>query len=119
MTVLFLTNDLMFTSRVAGVAARLGMPLKTAATPTALSELLAAEPDSLVLIDLTVPRVDPRALLAELKASATPRRAIIAYGPHVQENRLAEATAAGCDEVLTRGQFNAHMEETLAKWRSQ
>jgi CheY-like chemotaxis protein len=119
MTVLFLTTDLIFSSRLTGVAARLGMPLRTAATPIALSEFLAVEPDSLVLIDLTLPNIDLRTLTANLKAGATPPRAIIAYGPHVHENRLAEAAASGCDEVLTRGQFSAHMEETLAKWRSQ
>src|SRR5690242_20501208 len=110
MTVLFLTTDLMFTSRLAGVAARLGVALRTAGTPAALTELVAAEPDSLVLIDLTLSGLDPRTLVAELKASTTPPRTIVAYGPHVHENRLAEAAAAGCDEVLTRGQFSAQME---------
>jgi DNA-binding response OmpR family regulator len=117
MTILFLTADLMFSSRVAGAAARLGMSLKTAATPAALMELFAAEPISLVVIDLSSPRLDLPGLIGELKTSANTPRAIIAYGPHVHENRLAEAAAAGCDEVLSRGQFSARMEETLAKWR--
>ncbi|HKD36236.1 MAG TPA: hypothetical protein VKB78_05525 [Pirellulales bacterium] len=117
MTVLFLTTDLMFTSRLSGVASRLGMTLKIAATSAALIKLLAADPGSLVLVDLNSPGLDPRSLVADLKALSTPPQAIVAFGPHVHENRLAEATAAGCDEVLTRGQFNAHMEETLAKWQ--
>ena len=118
MAILFLTTDLMFSSRVAGAAARLGMTLKTAATPTAIIELLAAaERESLVLLDLNSPGVDPRQLTPALCASQNPPRAIIAYGPHVHEDRLAAATAAGCEVVLTRGQFNARMEETLAKWR--
>jgi CheY-like chemotaxis protein len=95
------------------------MALKTAGTPAALMDLLAAEPESLVLIDLSISNLDPRTLVAQLKAIAMPPRAIIAYGPHVHEERLAEAAAAGCDEVLTRGQFSARMEETLAKWRGQ
>jgi CheY-like chemotaxis protein len=119
MAILFLTTDLMFSSRVTGAAARLGMALKTAATPAALIELLAAaEPESLVLLDLNSPGVNPEQLAPALRASRNPPRAIIAYGPHVHEDRLAAATAAGCDEVLTRGQFNARMEETLAKWRA-
>jgi CheY-like chemotaxis protein len=119
MTILFLTNDLMFTSRVAGATTRLGMTLKTTGTPAALIDLLAAERESLVLLDLSLLGLDPRALVAELKTIANPPRAIIAYGPHVHENRLADAVAAGCDEVLSRGQFSARMEETLAKWRGQ
>jgi CheY-like chemotaxis protein len=119
MAILFLTTDLMFSSRVAGAAARLGMTLKTAATPTALIELLsAAEPESLVLLDLNSPGVDPRQLAPSLRASPNPPRTIIAYGPHVHADRLAAATTAGCEEVLTRGQFNARMDETLAKWRA-
>lgn len=117
MAILFLTTDLLFSSRVAGAAARLGMTLKTAATPAALIELLAAaDRESLVLLDLNSPGVDPQQLAPALRAGRNPPRAIIAYGPHVHEDRLAAATAAGCDEVLTRGQFNARMEETLAKW---
>jgi CheY-like chemotaxis protein len=116
MAILFLTTDLLFSSRVAGAAARLGMTLRTAATPAALIELLAAEPESLVLLDLNSSGVDPRQLAPALRAGQNPPRAIIAYGPHVHEDRLAAATTAGCDEVLTRGQFNARMEETLAKW---
>ena len=119
MAILFLTTDLLFSSRVAGAAARLGMTLKTAATPAALIELLAAaEPESLVLLDLNSPGVDPRQLAPMVRASQNPPRAIIAYGPHVHEDRLSAATAAGCNEVLTRGQFNARMEETLAKWQT-
>jgi CheY-like chemotaxis protein len=119
MTVLFLTTDLMFTSRLAGATSRLGMSLKIARKCDALIELLAAETDSIVLIDLTIPSLDLRTLVIELKTNATPPRAIIAYGPHVHEAPLAEAVAAGCDEVLTRGQFSARMEETLSKWRGQ
>ena len=34
-----------------------------------------------------------------------PELKLIAFGPHVQAVKLAEAEAAGCDLVLTRGQM--------------
>jgi hypothetical protein len=43
-----------------------------------------------------------------------PAARIIAYGPHVDEALLADAKEAGCDEVLTRGQFNKLFAELLA-----
>ena len=38
---------------------------------------------------------------------------MIAYGPHVDEAVLADAAEAGCDQVLTRGQFNKQYPELL------
>jgi CheY-like chemotaxis protein len=117
MEILFLTTDLLFSSRVSGAAARAGLTLQTVASPAALLELAAAAEESpLALLDLNSPGVDPVELAPALRALSNPPRAIIAYGPHVQEERLAAATAARCDEVLTRGQFNARMDEMLANW---
>ncbi|HEV2968407.1 MAG TPA: hypothetical protein VGY55_00370 [Pirellulales bacterium] len=95
------------------------MTIRTVGSAVALSEqVAAAEAPPFVLLDLNVPGLDPRQLVPDLRAAASPPRAIVAYGPHVHEDRLAAATAAGCDEVLTRGQFNARMDEVLAKWRA-
>ena len=117
MNILFFTSDLMFSSRVAGAAARLGMTLRTAGSAAALfAHLAEADTRPLVLLDLNTPSVDPAQLAPTLREAANPPRAIIAYGPHVHENRLAAAVAAGCDAVLTRGQFNAQMDAVLAKW---
>jgi CheY-like chemotaxis protein len=119
MEIIFLTTDLLFSSSVAGAAARIGLKLRTAATHAALLELAgAAEANSIVLLDLNSPGVEPADVVPALRALPNPPRAIIAYGPHVQEDRLVAAKAAGCDEVLTRGQFNATMDDVLRKWRS-
>jgi CheY-like chemotaxis protein len=119
MEIIFLTTDLLFSSRVAGAAARAGLKLRTAASQATLLELAgAAEANPIVLLDLNSPGVAPTDVVPALRALPNPPRAIIAYGPHVQEDRLAAAKAAGCDEVLTRGQFNATMDDVLRKWRS-
>jgi CheY-like chemotaxis protein len=117
-SILFLTTDLVFSSRVAGAAARSGLLMKTASNQAALLALAAAvRADSIAVLDLNSPDVDPEHIVPALRALPNPPRAIIAYGPHVHEDRLAAAAAAGCDEVLTRGQFNATMDDVLAKWR--
>jgi CheY-like chemotaxis protein len=118
MEIIFLTTDLLFSSRVAGAAARVGLSLRTVAGRTALLGTAAtAQADLIVLLDLNSPGVEPADIVPALRAAAHPPRAIIAYGPHVHEECLAAAKAAGCDEVLTRGQFNATMDNVLLKWR--
>ncbi len=117
MTILFLTNDLMFSSRVSGSAAKLGATLKVVASGQLLLESLAdAKPQALVILDLNAPGVDPAAIVPDLRSAELPPRAIVAYGPHVHEQRLAAAVAAGCDEVFSRGQFNAQMDAILGRW---
>jgi CheY-like chemotaxis protein len=117
MQIIFLTNDLVFSSRVAGAAARNRLSLQTAVSAAALIELTtSADARPLVLLDLNAPGVDPAQVVPALRALADPPRAIIAYGPHVHEKRLSAAKGAGCEEVLTRGQFSAQMDEVLRKW---
>jgi CheY-like chemotaxis protein len=116
-TILFLTNDLMFTSRVAGAAAKLGAALEIAGSDQLLLEkLIAASERAVVVLDLNASGVDPLSIVPKLRAAERPPRAILSYGPHVHEQRLAAAKTAGCDEVFSRGQFNAQMDEILGKW---
>jgi CheY-like chemotaxis protein len=118
MEILFLTTDLLFSSRVAGAAARMGVPVRTAGRSETLLEMAnASDGPAVVILDLNLSIVDPAQLVPALRSAAHPPRAVIAYGPHVQEDRLAAAKAAGCDQVLTRGEFSAGMDEALGKWR--
>jgi len=96
----------------------MGDQLETALSADALIAKLtgAAVPGAVVLLDLNSPGVDPAAVVPRLKSLPQPPQAIIAFGPHVHEQKLAAATAAGCDVVLTRGQFDSQMRELLAKF---
>jgi CheY-like chemotaxis protein len=117
MAILLLSADLLFSSRVAGAAERLGSKLQTVGTPDALLEALAAaDPWSLVLLDLNTFGWSISEWVTRMREAPQPPRAIVAYGPHVHTQRLDEATAAGCDAVLTRGHFNAQMDAVLAEY---
>jgi DNA-binding NarL/FixJ family response regulator len=102
----YLTTDLFFSSRVLGVAKSAGWDLQTVGTLAALKErLTGADACPLVLIDLTLPKLELDRTVAAVR-ERFPAARIVAYGPHVQEFALAAAAAAGCDEVLSRGQLD-------------
>src|SRR5262245_679246 len=121
MLIAFLTNDLLFTSRVAGVAAQVGAGLETAQSIDRLLTHIESSSQSpiFVLLDLNSTGVEPAAIVPRLKSLPTAPRAIIAFGPHVHEAKLADARAAGCDLVLTRGQFDAQMRSLLMSFVEQ
>jgi CheY-like chemotaxis protein len=117
MRIVFFTTDLMFPSRVSVVARRLNVPLDVVASGEALLAKIAAdtEPPLVVLLDLNCALVDAGRTMPQLKSLPCPPKTI-AFGPHVHEAKLAAAREAGCDVVLTRGQFDAQMEAVLKKF---
>jgi CheY-like chemotaxis protein len=116
MRIIFFTGDLVFPSRVAGVARRLGAQMNVVASAEALSASFNAAPQqgAVVLLDLNSPAVDVADVVARIKTLGTVS-VIVAFGPHVHEAKLDAARAAGCDFVLTRGQFDSQMEAILSK----
>jgi CheY-like chemotaxis protein len=65
-----------------------------------------------VIVDLESPGLDIGRLMSSLPDLDRPR--VIAFGPHVQEQRLAAARAAGCDHVVSRGQIARGIAELLS-----
>jgi DNA-binding NarL/FixJ family response regulator len=109
--VVFLTADLLFSSRVLGAARTLGVDCKIASSPTQLMAALDAD-CRLVLIDLGMDGLDLNAAVASVRGASSAAR-IVAFGPHVNEALLASAKSAGCDVVLPRSQFNNQYAELL------
>lgn len=113
-TIAFLTTDLVFPSRIAGIAQRLGAQLVTAATyESLLGRLGNVGTVDVFILDLNSPGCDAAAIVPRLKAIANSPAAVIAYGPHVHEAKLATAARAGCDFVLTRAQFDSQADKLL------
>jgi CheY-like chemotaxis protein len=119
MSAILLTSDLMTASKAQGAATRAGCPLKTVGSEQALlaaaaEQAAAQNVAGLLILDLTTPGIDLPALVPQLRALAG-RPQILAFGPHVHEARLQAAAEAGCDSVITRGQFHAQAQEILAR----
>lgn len=109
-----LCADLWFASRVEAAAARVGMPLEIRMSVELLFASLDRQPARLLILDLSS-GVDPRQV-APLAREKSPGMSLVAFGPHVQEERLAAARDAGCDLVLSRGQFQAQLDELLTRY---
>ena len=112
MSAVYLTTDLMFSSRVASDAQSVGAIVEVAYSAEAMLEKLDKDNTKLVLIDLGISHVGLADLVAQIRTEA-PQAAVIAYGPHVREALLKTATDAGCDQVLTQGQFNNNAKDLL------
>jgi DNA-binding NarL/FixJ family response regulator len=101
----------MFSSRLIGAARALSVPLQLVAAPGELPDKLAAD-CRLVLVDLSLAGLDLLAAIEAVRERA-PAARIVAFGAHVDEAALAAARQAGCDEVLSRGQFHKQYAELL------
>jgi DNA-binding response OmpR family regulator len=109
MIVVLLSADLMAASRAQGAASKIEAELHTLSNGDQAIAYCREESVHLVIIDLALPGLEIEPLVNALKPS------IIAYGPHVHEERLAAARRAGCDEVVSRGHFFAQLESILSR----
>lgn len=108
---LLLTRDLMFTSKVTGTAAALGLRIETVGTLDSLQARAAAVHPRVVFIDLGCAEFAPQAVMDRL--TAEPRPVVIAFGSHVDVGRLEAALAAGCDDAMPRSRFSATLPDLL------
>ncbi len=116
---LLLSDDLIFTSRVAGTARDLGFTIKAARSADALAALARDEPPRCVILDLANPGLDVAALLGRLREDCTPVPRVVAYGPHVDAAVLRAAREAGCDPVLPRSKFVEELPRALPGWMAR
>ena len=118
MRFILLSSDLMLMSAAQGAAERHGATVGVVAGANALADGLASEPIALVAIDLRTNGLDVSSVVKQVRAAA-PAAVILAGGPHVQRDSLAAAVAAGCDEVVTRGQFEGRLDALVARLAAQ
>ncbi|MBX3413467.1 MAG: hypothetical protein KF708_12325 [Pirellulales bacterium] len=116
MSVVCLSSDLGTSSRLAGAAARAGVPLATAMSAARLFDLIATTTPRLVVIDLTTAGLDVAEVVSKLRSADQAPELIFAFGPHVHAGALQAASDAGCDQVLTRGQMHAQADELLRQY---
>ena len=104
--IVLLTNDLMFQSRVSAAVRAAGKTFLVDRTIARLQER-CEDPASveLVLVDLSFTDFDLVTGIPQAKA-LFPQAKLLAFGPHVDVDRLEQAQTSGADGVMTRGQFD-------------
>ena len=109
--ILALVDDLFFSTRIAGVAAQFGIPLKVVTSRQDLLDVLPQGPDKIIL-DLNCGSCDPVEIIREVR-SLYPAVSLVAFASHVQSERIEVARQAGCNQVVARSYFTAHLPEIL------
>ncbi len=101
--VVYLVQDMMFTSKIREVAKQTGLSVQAARDPDALAAA-AAGGARLVILDLRLPAALDA--LARLASDAT-TRAIPSVGfvDHEKTEIMDAARAQGCGQVMAKGQF--------------
>jgi hypothetical protein len=101
--------DLMDRSKVSSAAAAAGIEVTVVRSPTAVAAEVAAGTVDAVVVDLgRADAIEAVAAAAAATAAAGSGGArVIAYGSHVDTERLDAAARAGADPVLARSAFFA------------
>lgn len=113
--VILLTSDLFFAGAVRGAVESAGLAFKHFKAWNTASEG-AAETVSACIVDLSSIKLAELTELASELRNDLSGAELVAFGPHVHANRLAAASEAGFDRVLSRGQFSSQIGELAQRW---
>lgn len=116
-SIVVVTKDLFFVPTFRTAAENMGGSVVVAlsADSDKLSGLPAAEVSAWI-IDLSSVSVAAIPSWVESLSRQFPQAHKIAYGPHVQTERLAAAERAGCQQVLSRGQISSQIDRLMGPW---
>ncbi len=108
-SVVMLSGDLIFSSRVKAAAERVGLRFRVA------ENLPDDDTDSIrfVVLDLSTRSKLTDEIVAKCNERC-PQAKLIAYGPHVQIAKLGSARAAGITMVMTNGQFDSQLPQLFS-----
>jgi len=109
--VVYLVQDMLFTSKIREAAKAVGLTVQGTREPAAL--VTAAAGAKLVIVDLRLPiALDAlSALGADPAAKAVPS---IGFIDHEKTDVMDQATARGCGQVMAKGQFANTLPRVLA-----
>ncbi len=121
--ILLVSPDLLSTSRIAGLARPLPGHVETLRS---LDDAVPGGPYDLMLLDLQTVPGDPavvvsrvRGLIEAQRAAAGKEARLVAFGPHVAKERLAQAQAAGADAVVSRGELLGGFATLVSRWLAE
>jgi len=112
--VAILVDDMFFIAKINGAASERGRQIERVKSRDQL-EQLAANPPSIVIVDLNSDRIDPLEAIQFLKSTPDLRAIpVVSFVSHVQTELIRSAQAAGCDYVLPRSAFNQMLGEIVS-----
>lgn len=121
-SILLLSPDLMVSSRIAGLAATIPATVESLGPA---SQAPRGGPFAVIVVDLQVNGLSASVLVERAKgirdsqtAAGQPPAGIVAFGPHVAVDRLAEASQAGADLVVSRGELLGALPAVVDRVRS-
>lgn len=106
-------TDLFFQSRIIAAAKAQNVEVKLLVQGV---DAAAVEPESLALVDLDA-RLDVLATISLLKNQLS--CTVVAFGPHLDGERLKAARAAGADRVLAKSKFVAELPNLAASMKKR
>jgi CheY-like chemotaxis protein len=112
---LLLSDDLIFTSRIAGTARGLGLEVRQVRALDRLVETVEQVGARCVILDLAFPGLELPDLMRRLGELDAPPR-VVAYGSHVDAASLQAARGAGCQPTLPRSKFVEDLSRDLPHW---
>ncbi len=110
--VIAVVPDLFFASRITATAKAAGVDLSLLGMPQALDRI-TSEPPDLVLLDLNADG-DAPALVRALKLNERTRSvSVVAFGSHVETERLKAVREAGAEYAMARSAFTVLLPKLL------
>jgi PleD family two-component response regulator len=101
-------------SKIKAAATQLGQKVLFARSVSAAVDQMRQAPPSLVIVDLSNPRIDVLGLISTMKAdSSLSAVRTVGYASHTHTEMIDAARVAGVNEVLTRGAFTQRLPEIL------
>ena len=109
MKILAAIHDLMFSSKV--TASARGKPIEWLKRGTKVADQVQASKPDVLLIDLASPQLDAVNAIRQIKQAGGVT--VIGYVDHTREDVIQAAREAGCDQVMSKGEFARRLPELL------
>lgn len=107
-------DDLIFSIKISTAAKRLGVDMYFERTPEMVLPRIRERRPALVIFDLNATRLNPMAVIAELKADPGLKEIrTLGYVSHVDSDAISAARSAGIDQVLARSAFSDRLGDIL------
>ena len=113
--ILVIATNLFFLPRIQNIAAPSGCDTRQVMTIDRLKEEMADGETVLVLVDLEANPDFWGEAVGRVLASGPSRPQVVGYGGHTNTAMLQKAEEAGCDLVLTKGQFSRDLSKLIAE----